>query len=59
LTTTGAGRLGLDLLPLADAVALLWSLIGPRAEQDPDTVVALAGLGARLPLRPAPGVLQL
>jgi tetratricopeptide (TPR) repeat protein/transcriptional regulator with XRE-family HTH domain len=46
----GARRLDLDVLPLADAVALLRSLIGPRADQDPDAAAELAGLCARLPL---------
>jgi transcriptional regulator with XRE-family HTH domain len=45
----GAIRLDLDVLPLADAVALLRSLIGPRADADPATA-QLAGLCARLPL---------
>jgi tetratricopeptide (TPR) repeat protein/DNA-binding XRE family transcriptional regulator len=46
----GALRLDLDVLPLADAVTLLRSLIGPRADQDSDAVAELAGLCARLPL---------
>jgi DNA-binding SARP family transcriptional activator/TolA-binding protein len=46
----GARRLDLDVLPLADAVALLRSLIGPRADADPAAVAELAGLCARLPL---------
>jgi tetratricopeptide (TPR) repeat protein/transcriptional regulator with XRE-family HTH domain len=46
----GAQRLDLDVLPEADAVALLRSLIGARADEDPDAAVALAGLCARLPL---------
>jgi tetratricopeptide (TPR) repeat protein/transcriptional regulator with XRE-family HTH domain len=46
----GAWRLDLDVLPLADAVGLLRSLIGPRADQDPGAVAELAGLCARLPL---------
>ncbi len=46
----GARRLDLDVLPLADAVALLRSLIGPRADADPGAVAALAVLCARLPL---------
>jgi tetratricopeptide (TPR) repeat protein/transcriptional regulator with XRE-family HTH domain len=46
----GARRLDLDVLPLADAVALLRSLIGPRADQEPEAMAALAGLCARLPL---------
>jgi DNA-binding SARP family transcriptional activator/tetratricopeptide (TPR) repeat protein len=46
----GARRLDLDVLPLGDAVRLLRSLIGPRAEADPEAVIELAGLCARLPL---------
>jgi tetratricopeptide (TPR) repeat protein/DNA-binding XRE family transcriptional regulator len=46
----GARRLGLDVLPLADAVALLRSLIGPRADDEPEATAELAGLCARLPL---------
>jgi DNA-binding SARP family transcriptional activator/tetratricopeptide (TPR) repeat protein len=46
----GARRLDLDVLPLADAVALLRSLIGARADADPAAVAELAGLCARLPL---------
>jgi len=48
--TDGARRLELDLLPLADAVALLGSLIGPRADDDPGVAADLAELCARLPL---------
>jgi DNA-binding SARP family transcriptional activator len=46
----GARRLDLDLLPPADAVGLLRSLIGPRAAHDPGATAELAGLCARLPL---------
>jgi DNA-binding SARP family transcriptional activator/Tfp pilus assembly protein PilF len=46
----GARRLDLDLLPLADAVALLRELIGTRADAQPDAAVKLAELCARLPL---------
>jgi DNA-binding SARP family transcriptional activator/tetratricopeptide (TPR) repeat protein len=46
----GARRLDLDVLPLADADALLRSLIGARADADPEAAAALAGLCARLPL---------
>jgi DNA-binding SARP family transcriptional activator/tetratricopeptide (TPR) repeat protein len=46
----GARRLDLDVLPLADAVALLRSLIGPQADQEPEAMAPLAGLCARLPL---------
>jgi tetratricopeptide (TPR) repeat protein/DNA-binding XRE family transcriptional regulator len=45
-----ARRLDLDALPQADAVGLLGSLIGPRADADPKALAALAGLCARLPL---------
>jgi tetratricopeptide (TPR) repeat protein len=50
VATDGARRLDLDVLPLADAVGLLRSLIGPRADQEPEAMAALAGLCARLPL---------
>jgi tetratricopeptide (TPR) repeat protein/transcriptional regulator with XRE-family HTH domain len=46
----GARRLDLDVLPPTDAVELLRSLIGPRAADEPDATVTLAGLCARLPL---------
>jgi DNA-binding SARP family transcriptional activator/tetratricopeptide (TPR) repeat protein len=46
----GAVRLALDVLPPADAVALLASLIGSRADADPGAVAELAVLCARLPL---------
>jgi DNA-binding SARP family transcriptional activator len=46
----GARRLDLDVLPLADSVALLRSLIGPRADHEPEAVAALAERCARLPL---------
>ncbi len=46
----GARRLDLDVLPMADAAALLLSLIGPRADEDPGAVTELAELCARLPL---------
>ncbi len=46
----GARRLDLDVLPPADAAALLRSLIGARADADPGAVAALAGLCALLPL---------
>jgi tetratricopeptide (TPR) repeat protein/transcriptional regulator with XRE-family HTH domain len=46
----GARRLDLDVLPLAHAVGLLRSLIGPRAEADPEAAEELASLCARLPL---------
>jgi tetratricopeptide (TPR) repeat protein/transcriptional regulator with XRE-family HTH domain len=50
VATDGAQRLDLDVLPLADAVALLRSLIGPRADDDPKPTAELAVLCARLPL---------
>jgi DNA-binding SARP family transcriptional activator len=46
----GAYRIDLDLLPRADAIALLRRLIGARAETEPDAVAALAQQCARLPL---------
>jgi DNA-binding SARP family transcriptional activator len=46
----GARRLDLDLLPLADAVALLRELIGARVDAEPRAAVTLAGQCARLPL---------
>jgi tetratricopeptide (TPR) repeat protein/transcriptional regulator with XRE-family HTH domain len=46
----GARRLDLNLLPAADAVALLRTLIGGPANADPAAAQALAGLCARLPL---------
>jgi tetratricopeptide (TPR) repeat protein len=46
----GAVRLNLDLLPAADAVALLRTLIGARVSDEPGHAVALARLCARLPL---------
>jgi DNA-binding SARP family transcriptional activator/tetratricopeptide (TPR) repeat protein len=46
----GAERLDLDLLPLTDAVGLLCSLIGCRADADPQAATALAAQCARLPL---------
>jgi tetratricopeptide (TPR) repeat protein/transcriptional regulator with XRE-family HTH domain len=50
VATDGARRLDLDVLPLADAVGLLRSLIGPRTDEDADATMELAGLCARLPL---------
>ncbi len=46
----GARRLDLDLLPLADATALLRELIGGRVDAEPVAAVTLAGQCARLPL---------
>ncbi len=46
----GAQRVDLDLLPLADAVCLLRSLIGGRVDADPAAARTLAEQCARLPL---------
>jgi tetratricopeptide (TPR) repeat protein/transcriptional regulator with XRE-family HTH domain len=46
----GARRLDLDLLPAAEAVALLRALIGPRVDAEPAAAAALAELCGRLPL---------
>ncbi|MDW5325050.1 AfsR/SARP family transcriptional regulator [Plantactinospora sp. KLBMP9567] len=46
----GAHRLDLDLLPAADAHALLRRLIGPRVDAELDAAVILAERCARLPL---------
>ncbi len=46
----GAKRLDLDLLPLADATALLHELIGGRADAEPAAAIELAEQCARLPL---------
>jgi tetratricopeptide (TPR) repeat protein/transcriptional regulator with XRE-family HTH domain len=46
----GARRLDLDLLSAGEAVTLLRTLIGPRAEADAVATRSLAGLCARLPL---------
>jgi DNA-binding SARP family transcriptional activator/Tfp pilus assembly protein PilF len=46
----GAKRLDLDLLPLADAVALLRDLIGTRADAARSSAVMLAEQCVRLPL---------
>jgi tetratricopeptide (TPR) repeat protein/transcriptional regulator with XRE-family HTH domain len=46
----GALRLDLNVLPLPEAIRLLRSLIGPRADERPDVTAQLAGLCARLPL---------
>src|SRR5215469_2033602 len=46
----GAARLDLDLLPLRDAVRLLWELIGDRAAASPGAMEALAERCCRLPL---------
>ena len=46
----GAHRIDLDLLPSADAIALLRTLIGARAEAEPEAAAVLAEQCARLPL---------
>jgi tetratricopeptide (TPR) repeat protein len=46
----GARRVDLDLLPAADAVALLRLLVGDRVDADPAGAAALADRCARLPL---------
>jgi DNA-binding SARP family transcriptional activator/tetratricopeptide (TPR) repeat protein len=46
----GATRLDLDVLPQQDAVALLRTLIGARADVEPEAAAELAGRCARLPL---------
>jgi tetratricopeptide (TPR) repeat protein len=46
----GARRVDLDLLPVADATALLHALIGARAAASPAAAKALAELSCRLPL---------
>lgn len=49
--SVGAVRIGLDRLPLDDAVALLRAIVGaPRADREPEAVVELARSCARLPL---------
>jgi tetratricopeptide (TPR) repeat protein/transcriptional regulator with XRE-family HTH domain len=50
VATDGARRLHLDVLPLADAVGLLRSLIGKRAEAEPVAADTLASQCSRLPL---------
>ncbi len=46
----GATRLDLDVLPLADAVTLLRTLIGTRVDADPGAAAELAGQCCQLPL---------
>jgi len=46
----GARRLDLDLLPAADAYALLRTLIGDRVDDEPSAAATLAQQCARLPL---------
>jgi len=50
IATHGARRVQLDLLTQDEAVALLRTLIGPRADADPDAVATLAQQCVRLPL---------
>lgn len=46
----GARRLDLDLMPVADSVALLRQLVGERVAAEPDAAAELAAACARLPL---------
>ena len=46
----GARRLDLDLLPSADAISLLETLIGARVADEPDAAAALAVCCCQLPL---------
>jgi DNA-binding SARP family transcriptional activator/tetratricopeptide (TPR) repeat protein len=46
----GARRLDLGLLPPAEAVGLLRTLIGERVDAEPEATLTLAGYCARLPL---------
>jgi DNA-binding SARP family transcriptional activator len=46
----GAARLELDVLPLAEAVALLRTVIGARADAEPEAAAELAVQCCRLPL---------
>lgn len=46
----GARRLELDMLPAADALALLRTLVGDRVAEDPQAAAALASYCCRLPL---------
>jgi DNA-binding SARP family transcriptional activator len=46
----GATRLDLDVLPLEEAVALLRTLIGARADTEPEAATELADQCCRLPL---------
>lgn len=49
--SVGAVRIALDVLPIAEAGALLRTIIGPgRADAEPSAVAELAELCARLPL---------
>jgi DNA-binding SARP family transcriptional activator/tetratricopeptide (TPR) repeat protein len=50
VATDGAWRIDLDVLPVADAIGLLRSLIGSRADTDPAALAELAALCAGLPL---------
>lgn len=46
----GAHRVAVEQLPMADAIALLRQLLGPRVDTDPKSAAALAERCARLPL---------
>jgi tetratricopeptide (TPR) repeat protein len=46
----GAARLDLDMLPLEDAIALLRTLLGARADAEPEAAAALARQCCCLPL---------
>jgi DNA-binding SARP family transcriptional activator/Tfp pilus assembly protein PilF len=46
----GARRTALDVLPAADAIGLLRTLIGDRVDAEPDAAAELAAQCARLPL---------
>jgi DNA-binding SARP family transcriptional activator/tetratricopeptide (TPR) repeat protein len=50
VATDGAWRLDLDVLPLADAVTLLRSLIDDRVDDDPEAAEDLVRSCSRLPL---------
>jgi tetratricopeptide (TPR) repeat protein len=50
VSTHGARRLGLDLLPAGDAMTLLHRLVGYRVDAEPDAAATLAEQCARLPL---------
>jgi DNA-binding SARP family transcriptional activator len=50
VSRNGAQRLEVDLLPPADAVALLRTLIGSRVDAEPDAAAALVAQCCRLPL---------
>jgi hypothetical protein len=50
IAADGARRVTLDVMPADDATALLRLLIGPRADEEPDAVAALAQRCGHLPL---------